>query len=79
MWQICFKLADIITYWHTEQGNSLSEKCLGHCEVSKMKLFAKMNNGFKSLTLFIKSSMLYVCLLSEYTSALCDITLQKIP
>ena len=79
MWQISFKLADIITYSHAEQGNSLSETCSGPCETSKMKLFAKMVNNFKPLTISKKISMLYACLVSEYTSALCYITLQKIP
>ena len=37
-------------------------------QVSKMDLFAKIVKGWKSLTIFAKSSILDVCLGSEYTS-----------
>ena len=46
--------------------NSYSDGCLEPSQTSKMKLFLKIVNSFLSLTIFTKSSILYIWLSSEY-------------
>ena len=38
------------------------------CKTSKMKLFAKIVDGFQPSTVFAKSAILIVCLISKYAS-----------
>ena len=53
----------------TLKSNAFTEVYSEPSQTSKMEFFAKLGESFQSLTTFAKSSILDICLGSEYASA----------